>query len=183
MSENKWVHLAKYGYLVMAGMMIALGITLFVSPAFSAALLCSLGGWGLILFGLVKLVGYCSKDLYRLAFQHDLAAGALIIVLGLAVVLCPDRMVQMIFVLLGLCILADALLKIQISIDAKVFGIRQWWWILTVAVVTGIAGLILLFRPGRSAQGVMSILGPALVTEGILNLITVLSSVKVAARR
>ena len=42
-------------------------------------------GCMMIGFGAVKLMGYFSRDLYRLAFQFDLAYGILLIVLGLIV--------------------------------------------------------------------------------------------------
>lgn len=179
MSEHKWTRLAKNGYLTLAGLMILLGLALLVWPGWSAALLCRLCGWLLVAFGLVKAASYWAQDLYQLAFQHDLAAGVLLLVLGLAVVLCPERMAQMIFVLLGLCILADALLKIQISIDAKRFGLPQWTGILTAALLTGVVGLVLIFRPDRSVRAAMMVLGLALVIEGGLNLITVLTAVKI----
>ena len=36
----------------------------------------------MVLFGIVKILGYCSKDLYRLAFQHDPELGTLLVILG-----------------------------------------------------------------------------------------------------
>ena len=46
---------------------------------------------------------------------------------------------------------ADALLKIQISIDSKAFGIQKWWLILAVAILTGAAGFLLVFTTHRKA--------------------------------
>ncbi|MDQ9821948.1 DUF308 domain-containing protein, partial [Acinetobacter sp. 163] len=80
-------------------------------------------------FGLVKIIGYCSKDLYRLAFQFDLAFGILLLALGLILILRTQAVVNVIWVLVGIFILSDALLKIQIAIDARLFGIHQWWMI------------------------------------------------------
>ena len=54
-------------------MLCALGILLVALPDFSAELFCRILGIIMLLFGLIKMIGYFSKDLYRLAFQFDLA--------------------------------------------------------------------------------------------------------------
>ena len=180
---NKRIQAAKIGYIVMSAMLCVLGIVLAVVPEFSVTLLCRICGILLLLFGIVKIVGYCSKDLYRLAFQYDLAFGILLIVLGGFLIFRTDTMIHVLCVLLGICILEDALLKIQISIDARTFGIRQWWLILAVAVITGVFGLMMVFRPSQSARFLMTLLGVSLVTEGVLNLVTILTAVKIVRKQ
>ena len=133
----------------------------------------------MMLFGLVKIIGYCSKDLYRLAFQFDLAFGILLMALGIILIIRTDAMVNLICIVMGICFLADALLKIQISIDSKTFGIQKWWLILATAILTGVAGFLLVFQPSESIQIIMILFGIALITEGVLNLITILTAVKI----
>lgn len=183
MISNNRIQTAKVGYIIISILLCALGIVLIAVPDFSASMLCWIGGALLILFGLVKIIGYCSKDLYRLAFQYDLAFGILLIALGVILIIRSDTMMNVICIFLGICILADALLKIQISIDSKVFGIRRWWLILTVAVITGIAGFLLVLHPSEGTQIVMTLLGIALLTEGVLNLVTILTAVKIIRRQ
>lgn len=177
--SNRRIQTAKWGYIVSSALLCTLGVGLIAVPDFSISLLCWIAGLLLILFGLVKIVGYCSKDLYRLAFQYDLAFGILLIALGLIFLLRSDTMVNMLWLFLGIVILADALLKVQISIDSKAFGIPQWWLILMVAAATGIVGFLLIFHPSESARAVMILLGVSLLLEGILNLITSLTAVKI----
>ena len=177
--SNKRIWAAKVGYIIISILIGVLGIVLIAVPNFSVSLLCRLGGGILILFGIVKIISYCSNDLYRLAFQYDLAIGILLIALGAILILRTRIMTSLICVLLGIYTLADALLKIQISVDSKAFGIRQWWLILVVAIITGVVGFLLVFRPSENARIVMILLGLALLMEGALNFITVLTSVKV----
>lgn len=183
MNSDNYIQTAKIGYIIISVMLCVLGIVLIAVPDFSAALLCWIGGLLLILFGLVKILGYCSKDLYRLAFQYDLAFGILLIALGIILIFRSEFMMNVICILLGICILADALLKIQISIDSKAFGIRRWWLILIVAIITGMIGFLLVLRPSESTEIVMLLLGMTLITEGILNLITILIAVKIIRRQ
>lgn len=183
MEINKRLRAAKCGYIILSVLICALGIALIAVPDFSVSLLCWLGGILLIAFGCVRILGYVSKDLYRLAFQFDLAFGILQIVLGILLILRTGAMIHVLCVTLGICILADSLLKIQIAIDAKAFGIRPWWLILSVAIVTGVVGVLLLFRPYESAKAIMVLMGISFLGEGILNLITVLTAVKILQKR
>ena len=183
MPLNKRIWTAKVGYIVISILISVLGIVLITVPDFSASLLCRLGGGILILFGIVKIIGYCSNDLYRLAFQYDLAIGILLIALGAVLILRTRIMTNAICILLGIYTLADALLKIQISIDSKAFGIRQWWLILVVAIMTGTIGFLLVLRPSESTRVAMILLGLALLMEGVFNSITVLTSVKIIHNR
>lgn len=183
MNTNNRIRAAKLGYIIVSALLCALGIVLIVMPDFSASVLCHLGGLLMILFGLVKIVGYCSKDLYRLAFQYDLALGILLLALGAVFLLRANIMVYLIWIFLGVFILSDALLKIQIAIDSRVFGIRQWWLIFSAAIATGIIGFLLIFCPSESRQTVMILLGVSLLFEGILNLITTLTAVRIIRKQ
>ncbi len=177
MRENRTLQAAKCGYILLSVLISGLGITMIAIPGFSASWLCWLGGILLMAFGLVKILGYLSKDRCRLAFQYDLAFGIFMMALGFLLMLRRDP--HIICILLGLGILADALLKIQIAMDAKVFGIRLWWAILSAAILTGVVGFLLIFRPYESAEVVRVLLGSSFLAEGILNLITVLTAVKI----
>ncbi|OUP05320.1 hypothetical protein B5F36_00565 [Anaerofilum sp. An201] len=176
---NNRIKAAKTGYIIISILLCVLGIVLIAVPDFSVTLLCVLGGGIMMLFGLVKIIGYCSKDLYRLAFQFDLAFGILFVVLGFILIIRTDAMVNLICIVMGICVLADALLKIQISIDSRAFGIKKWWLILAMAILTGVAGFLLIFRPSESIQIIMILFGIVLITEGVLNLITILITVKI----
>ena len=181
--SNKYIQAAKSGYIIVSVLLCMLGAALIADPTFSVLLLCRLSGPLLVLFGAIRIVGYVSKDLYRLAFQYDLAFGILLIALGALMMLRTDKMANVLFSILGIYVLADALLKVQIAIDAKAFGIDSWWLILAAAVVAGVAGFLLVLRPSESAGAVMISLGAALLAEGALNFITILAAVKIVRRR
>ena len=183
MKANRLLKAAKYGYIVLSVLICALGITLIAVPEFSVSALCWIGGILLIVFGCIKILGYLSKDLYRLAFQFDLAFGILLIALGLILILRTDAMIHMVCLLLGLFILADSLLKIQTAIDARAFGLRGWWLILTMAVITAVLGFLLLFRPCETTAAFMVLLGVSFLGEGLLNLVTVLTAVRILQKK
>ena len=172
-----WV--AKAGYIVMSLVFCAAGVACIVNPGLSAAVIGRVLGVAMILFGAVKLVGYCSRDLYRLAFQYDLGFGLLLIALGVLVLLRPAEVRDFLLTALGIAVLTDGLYKVQIAVDAKRFGVSAWWLTLVLAVAAGAVGLALVFRPWNSARLLTILLGAALVAEGILNLCVAISTVKI----
>ncbi len=172
-----WV--AKTGYIVMSLVFCAAGIACIANPGLSAAVIGRVLGAAMILFGAVKLVGYCSRDLYRLAFQYDLGFGLLLIALGALVLIRPAGVLDFLFTALGIAVLTDGLYKVQIAVDAKRFGIPTWWLTLALAVAAGLIGLALVFRPWDSARLLTILLGAALLAEGILNLCVAVCTVKI----
>lgn len=172
-----WV--AKIGCIVMSLAFCAAGIACIADPSLSAAVIGRMLGAAMILFGAVKLVGYCSRDLYRLAFQYDLGFGLLLIALGALVLLRPAGVLDFLFTALGVAVLTDGLYKVQIAVDAKRFGISTWWLTLVLAVAAGLIGLVLVFRPWDSVRLLTMLLGAALLAEGVLNLCVAVSAVKI----
>lgn len=170
---------AKIGYIVISVLLCVLGVVLIAVPEFSAAMLGIMCGVLLIVFGAVRLTGYFSRDLYRLAFQYDLTLGILPVALGLIMLIRPGSLMNFICITMGLFILTDGVSKIQIAFESKKFGISEWWLILLFAVLTVVFGLILMFRPGEGSNILMVFLGLTFLSEGILNLSTVITAVKI----
>lgn len=170
---------AKTGYIFISCLLCLMGMLFIVKPDFSALFIGILCGIILIVFGLIKLIGYFSRDLYRLAFQYDLAFGILMIALGIMILVHPKSLMNFICITLGLSILADGLFKIQISMESRRFGIHSWWTIFILAIIAGIMGLLLMFCPSPSGYVLTVLLGVALMAEGSLNLGTVLATVKI----
>ena len=170
---------AKTGYVVMSIVFCVVGVLFIALPARSAVMIGRVLGAAMAAFGVVKLVGYFSKDLYRLAFQYDLEFGILLIALGVLVLLRPAEVRDFLLTALGIAVLTDGLYKVQIAVDAKRFGVSAWWLTLVLAVAAGTVGLALVFRPWDSARLLTILLGAALVAEGILNLCVAISTVKI----
>ena len=79
------MRVAKTGYILMSLIFCALGLLFILRPDRSLAVMGGALGFAMIAFGTFKLVGYFSRDLYRLAFQYDLEFGILLIPLLLLI--------------------------------------------------------------------------------------------------
>ena len=170
---------AKISYIVVSVLYGVFGAVLLFQPGFSVTLLGRLLGIGLLVFGLIKLLGYFSRDLFRLAFQYDLAFGILMMALGVIVLSAPEQAMEALCVAVGIVVLADGLFKIQVAVEAKRFGISQWWLVLLLAVLTGVIGLLLVLRPAEGARVMVMLMGASLLLDGALNLSVALCAVKV----
>ena len=169
--------IAKIGYIVMSVLFCAAGILFIAKPRMSTEIIGVCIGVAMILFGIVKLIGYFSKDLFRLAFQFDLEFGILLIILGVIVLFNPKNLMAFICVALGISILLDGLFKIRIAMDSRRFGIKSWWLILAFAIITGVFGVFLIYDSVVGARALSVLLGLTLLSEGALNLYTVISTV------
>ena len=183
MEAIRQLKIAKNGYIIMSLLFVILGICLIIWPDCSLKLFCTLIGIMLIAYGCIKIVGYFSKDYYCLAFQFDLAFGILLIAVGASIIARREQVVNLIFAIFGILTLADALFKIQMSMDAKRFGLSLWWRILVVAVLTGILGVLLLIRPFDAAEIMMILVGVSFLFEGILNLCVAIYTIKIQENR
>jgi len=171
------MRIAKMGYIVMSIVFCIIGTLFIIMPDMSAKVIALSVGIAMIVFGIVRLVGYFSKDLFRLAFQFDLGFGALLLILGLIVLIKPGNLMTFLSLALGILALIDSLFKIQIALDSKRFGIKSWWMIFVIAVFTGFIGLLLITRSVTSAKLLTVLLGISFIIEGVLNLFTVINTV------
>lgn len=124
----------KRAFLILSVGFMAGGACLLIHPDISAVTICMALGVLSILYGAVRLAGYFSNDLYRLAFQFDLAVGILSILIGLILLLHPDRVLVYLPIVTGVFILVDSVLRLQTAMDAKHFGMGKWWVILLVSL-------------------------------------------------
>ena len=170
---------AKIGYIILSIVFCLLGIWLFAMPALLTSWLGRLLGISMIVFGFIKLIGYLSRDLFRLALQYDLAFGILLIILGIIVLINPNGAMSFLGIIFGISALTDGLFKIQIALDAKQFGIRLWWLILLLALVTCFLGAALIFQPVIGALVLTMLVGASLFLDGVLNLSVALCAVKI----
>lgn len=137
----------------------------------------------LIIFGIVKLFGYFSRDLLQLAFQFDFAMGIISSLIGFVMLFWSKQFMEALIIGMGLFMLVDALLRIQTAHDAKIIGVKSWWLILVIAFITAVTGTLLFLKPYNGYESVMILIGLNLIVDGILNLFVVQSTVNTIERR
>ncbi|MCR5324888.1 MAG: DUF308 domain-containing protein [Lachnospiraceae bacterium] len=173
------IRIAKIGYIVMSVVFCIVGVLFVIKPDISLEVLTEALGIALVVFGAVKILGYFSKDLFRLAFQYDLEFGIVLLAMGVIVLIKPKEFTDFIFAAMGVAVLADSLFKIRIAFDSKRFGIESWPATLSLAILNVVIAIGLMFQPWEAAKVMTTLLGVSLLAEGILNLYVAVSMVKI----
>lgn len=170
---------AKYGYILISLIFCVAGIALALLPMPPTSVLSLFFGITLLVFGIIKMIGYFSKDLFRLAFQYDLQFGILLSILGVIILFRRADAMKFICIAYGICMIADCLFRIRIALEARNFGIRSWWVTFAFAICSGITGLLLTVCPAAVLQMIKVLLGISLFAEGVLSLSVAISMVKI----
>lgn len=179
---SKKVNIARNGYILISVAFYIAGLLHLVWRGAPPLLYCAAGGVMLIVYGMIKVTGYLSDDLYCLAFQYDLGCGLFLIVNGILVLVWNVRIWQYLSMGLGLLILLDSLLKIQLSRDAREFGLESWNVILILAVIAGAFGVLILIRPFQNETVQRIITSCGMLMEGALNHLVAKDAVYVTKR-
>lgn len=169
-------------YSLLSSSMVVVGLLLLIFPGMAVEVMYRLAGVIFIILGIVKIMGYFSKDIFQLAFQFDLATGIILIILGIILCLRPARMMEIGTGILGIVMLADALLRVQTTIDARKFGIGEWWILLCISLTAAVIGVLLLVMPFQGAKIIVNLVGLNICINGILNFVIVQSTVKTKGR-
>lgn len=172
----------KITHLVVSALLFLAGILLVAWADIALLAVRLMVSIGFLVIGAVRILGYFTNDLYRLAFQYDLATGALSAILGILIFIYPDNLMTILPFGVGIYVLLDALLKLQTAFDAKVFGMRQWIGLLISSVVVGCGGVVLLVTAARWNEPTM-LIGIALALDGAENFWNTMATVRVRAKK
>lgn len=178
----KQQRLAKAGYLTISVVFYIAGVVYMLVPDVSPPVICGISGIVLIAYGVIKITGYFSKDLYCLAFQYDLASGLFLIVFGVVALARSQQIIPHLSMGLGALILLDSLLSVQMSKDAKRFGLESWYVVLTAAIVAGVLAGVVIISPFHTALGQHIAAGCALLAQGFKSHCVVHLTVKTTNR-
>ena len=161
--DLKQIKLACTGYILISIVFYITGFLRIVNPELMQLHGRTLAGAILIAYGIIKIIGYFSKDLYCLAFQYDFACGIFLIVLAIATLCIGTRFKDSsLLAALGILVLLDSLLSIQTALDSKKFGLSSWKYILIISIVTGTFGVLVILK------NTLTFAGFALLAEGFM---------------
>ncbi len=168
----------KWTYLVFSALWLVAGLALLIWPRFSSELVCHVLGILCVLYGVVKLFGYFSKDPYRLAFQFDLALGLLCIVLGGVLLFFSKALLALLPVIVGIFSMVSGVFRLQTAFEARRFGLDKWWGLLILSLAMMAVGVVLLVRPFASAMLALRLIGLAMLINGVQDITATAYTVK-----
>lgn len=162
----------KWDALFMGVLYILLGIVALVIPETMERLLGFLIGAVLIIAGAVSMISYLLRDAHQNYYHNDFQHGLLGILLGIVVLYKVDIIISLVPFLLGTLVLVSGLSKLQDVIDLKRLEYGNWIFMLVLAVINIILGLILIFNPMAAAALLFRLMGIGLIFSGITDCVT-----------
>ena len=167
-------------HVIVSALLFFSGIFLIAWPDIGGVAARWLVGANLIITGAVRILGYFSNDLYRLAFQYDLAIGGLAAILGVLIFMYPDKVTELLPYVLGTYVILDGLFKLQTAFDAKQFGMKKWIGLLISAAAVSVCGITVLV--GATAWDRVVLSGLALAVDAAENIWNTMATVRVRAK-
>jgi len=168
----------KWASVAFSAILIILGICITANPTISAIFLCYIIGFIALLAGVFKIISYFADDMYGLAFEYNLALGIISAAIGVVLILHPNNIIRLLPVIVGIFILTDGVFRFQTAVDAKKFGLSEWWLILLFAVFTGTMGLLLIIHPFSGTSLLMMLVGISFIVDGVQNLCVSICTIK-----
>lgn len=162
----------KWDTLLMGALYILLGIVALVIPETMERLLGFLIGVVLIIAGAVSMISYLLRDAHQNYYHNDFLHGLLGILLGIVVLYKVDIIISLVPFLLGILVLVSGLSKLQDVIDLKRLEYGNWIFMLALAIINIVLGLILIFNPMAVAALLFRLLGVGLIFSGITDCVT-----------
>ncbi|MCM1064720.1 MAG: DUF308 domain-containing protein [Eubacterium sp.] len=162
----------KWDTLFMGVLYILLGIVALVIPETMEKLLGFLIGGVLIVAGAVSMISYLLRDAHQNYYHNDFLHGLVGILLGIVVLYKIDIIISLIPFLLGVLVLVSGLSKLQDVIDLKRLEYGNWIFMLVLAVINIVLGLVLIFNPMAAAALLFRLLGVGLIFSGITDCAT-----------
>ena len=162
----------KWDTLLMGVLYILLGIVALVIPETMERMLGCLIGVVLIIAGAVSMISYLLRDAHQNYYHNDFLHGLLGILLGIVVLYKVDIIISLIPFLLGTLVLVSGLSKLQDVIDLKRLEYGNWIFMLVLALINVVLGLVLIFNPMAIANLLFRLLGVGLIFSGITDCVT-----------
>lgn len=165
-------------YIAVSILFLLAGAAMLAFPDFFIHSLYIIAGALCIIFGLVRIAGYFSHDLYELAFQFGLSTGILSVIMGLTFIFFRNESIVFLQTIIGMFFLISGILKIQSAAEAKKFGLSNWWIMIIFAVIIIALGVLVILYPFSGIRLFIRVLGGVLVISELQNIFDIIFTVK-----
>ncbi len=155
-------------FMIAALIYLILGLALVIWPGTACLVICYAVGILLMLYGLARMLAQWSS----LGFLSLL--GLVSLLLGLLLLIRTEAVLAVFGTVLGLIIMADSLIKLQISYQLRGSHIGSARRNAICALVTFILGLLMLFNPFKAVNAMTIFIGASLLIDGVINFIIAL---------
>ena len=169
---NKYINIS----IILTLLFLALGILVVCFPTTSIKVIA-------IIIAILLIVGgiFLISDYGISIFWVNLTAvGILSILMGIILLLYPDILVILIPIVVGMFVIVNSIVDIQLSLVLKDCGYNMWFLSIILSILTIVCGIIIMINPQSSSAALTTIFGILVMVysvAGMTNLIIFKSNV------
>lgn len=159
----------KTNVVVSSALCVILGLVLVFRPGLSIRIVCTAVGVVLILSGAMRMIAYFTTRDGSLFSQANLIFGIVLAVVGVWIVIKPDKVMAIIPIIVGIVITIHGLHNLQQAMELWRDKYDRWWVALILGVLTVGFGVLLICRPFAAIDTVVMLIGFFLIYDGLSN--------------
>lgn len=157
----------KTNIVISAALCILLGIVLVVWPALSMQIVCTAIGAVLLVGGGVRLAAYFTAKDGSVYAQMNLITGIILAVVGVWILLQPDKVLAIIPIIVGIVIALHGVNNLQQTVTLCREKYDKWWVALILGLLTVGFGVLLVCRPFEALDTAVKLIGIFLIYDGV----------------
>jgi len=163
-----------WGAIIESLVTIILGIVLVVWPGESIKVITWVVGAFLMVKGAFQVINYFIVKGQNDFFNNGLLAGVISLILGVALFLIGEDIVNIFRIVIGIWMVYEGLVRISTSIKLYAANIPAWKYVLLLAIIVLLLGIFVTFFKGAAAvlvgwmmilAGVVSIVGDVMFIQ------------------
>ncbi|MCH5259692.1 MAG: DUF308 domain-containing protein [Lachnospiraceae bacterium] len=157
----------KTNVVISAALCILLGIVLVVWPGLSMQIVCTAIGAVLLIGGGVRLAAYFTAKDGTVYSQMNLITGIILAVVGIWILLQPDKVLAIIPIIVGIVIALHGVNNLQQAIALCKEQYDKWWVALILGLLTVGFGVLLICKPFAALDTAVMLIGVFLIYDGV----------------
>ena len=160
----------KANMIVSSLLCVLLGLVLVLRPGLSVRIVCTAVGIVLILSGVTRIIDwFCARDGSMYA-QMNLIFGIILVVVGVWIVVKPDKVLAIIPIIVGIVIGMHGLNNLKQAIELWRDKYDKWWVAVILGALTVGLGVLLICRPFAAIDTVVMLIGFFMIYDGLSNI-------------
>lgn len=168
----------KWTFIGISLAMMILGLCLVIWPYISAKVLCYLFGVLILITGIVRIVCYTRRGVSTFFHYYEFPLGLLDILLAVFFFSRSQHVILVLPIVIGIMIMIDSIFKLQMAIDLKRLGLRKWWSMLLLSILSILFSFLLILDPFEGSMTLMIFIGLSLIVDSIQSLCSVIYASK-----
>ena len=151
---------------------VLIGAFFVFRPGTAAVMVVRILAVAALVVGIIKTVEFFSFQKYDKPFSNSLAGGVLILAMAVFMLVQPQVIVSILYVIIGAALIVNGIIAVQNAIDLWHFQDNRNPVVLLFGAVTLILGVIVLFNPFSTAEVLILTSGVFMLIGGITDLVS-----------